>query len=86
MKNAISWFEIPVTDLSRAKKFYDTVLGGEIKLMDMPGVKYGVFEYDKENQGVGGGLVQMDGFNPSTEGPTIYLPGGDDLSVSVGAS
>jgi predicted enzyme related to lactoylglutathione lyase len=26
MKNAISWFEIPATDLARAQEFYETIL------------------------------------------------------------
>lgn len=26
MKNAISWFELPATDLDRAQKFYETIL------------------------------------------------------------
>ena len=25
MKNAISWFEIPTTDIDRAQKFYETI-------------------------------------------------------------
>jgi predicted enzyme related to lactoylglutathione lyase len=25
MKNAISWFEIPSTDIERATKFYETI-------------------------------------------------------------
>ena len=84
MKNAISWFEIPVTDLSRAKKFYDTVLEIEIQEMDMPGMKYGMFPYDRDNEGVGGGLVQMDGVSPSAEGLTLYLNGGNDLTAPLG--
>ncbi len=27
MKNAINWFEIPVKNFDRAKKFYETILG-----------------------------------------------------------
>lgn len=84
MKNAISWFEIPVTDISRAKKFYDTVLEIEIQEMDMPGMKYGMFPYDRDNEGVGGGLVQMDGVSPSAEGLTLYLNGGNDLTAPLG--
>ncbi len=83
MKNAISWFEIPVKNFERAKSFYNTMLDTEIKEMPMPGVKYGVFAYDEDNNGVGGGIVEMDGANPSAEGVTIYLNGGDDLSIPL---
>ena len=80
MKNAISWFEIPATDYERAKTFYNTMLGIEIADMLMPEGKYGMFPFDQENDGVGGGIMQMEGINPSAEGVTIYLNGGDDLS------
>ncbi|MFT6814910.1 MAG: putative enzyme related to lactoylglutathione lyase, partial [Sphingobacteriales bacterium] len=30
MKHAIGWFEIPATNLERAKKFYEQVLGSEM--------------------------------------------------------
>jgi len=80
MKNAISWFEIAVTDIERASKFYGSVLNVEIQRMDMETMKYAMFPYDNDNNGVGGGLVEMEGFKPSAEGPTLYLNGGDDLS------
>ena len=30
----VSWFEIPVNDMERAKKFYETVFQVEIKVQD----------------------------------------------------
>ncbi len=83
MKNAISWFEIPATNYKRAKKFYATMLGIEITDMHMPDVKYGMFPYDNDNNGVGGGIVEMKGATPAADGVTIYLNGGDDLSVPL---
>ena len=80
MKNAISWFEIPATNYERAKKFYNTMLGIKIADMHMPEGKYGMFPYDNDNNGVGGGLVEMKGTQPSADGVTIYLNGGNDLS------
>ncbi len=86
MKNAISWFEIPVTNYERAKQFYNTVLDTEIKDHHMPeqNAKYGMFAYDNDNNGVGGGLIEAEDQTPSTKGPTIYLNGGDDLSAPLG--
>ena len=83
MKDAINWFEIPVKDFERAKKFYETLIGSTIEEMPFPEGKYGVLPYDREKQGVGGGLVQMEGLNPSADGVTVYLPGGDDLTDSL---
>ena len=85
MKNAINWFEIPVTNYERAKKFYNTILDVEISDFHMPekNMKYGMFPYDVENMGVGGGLVEMAEMKPSMDGATVYLNGGDDLSVAL---
>jgi predicted enzyme related to lactoylglutathione lyase len=83
MKNAINWFEIPVIDFARAKKFYETLLGVEVMEMPHPTLKYGVLPSDMQNGGVGGGLVQGEGFEPSTTGTIVYLNGGDDLSIPL---
>lgn len=87
MKNAINWFEIPVKNFDRAKKFYETIMGAEINVMpampDMPPMKYGMLPFDMENGGIGGGIMEMEGFEPSDNGALIYLNGGDDLSVPL---
>jgi predicted enzyme related to lactoylglutathione lyase len=79
MKNAINWFEIPATDFARAKKFYETILGAPVTEMPHPSFKYGMLPADMQN-GVGGGIVQGEGFEPSDKGALIYLNGGDDLA------
>lgn len=83
MSNAISWFEIPVKDYQRAKSFYTTMLATEITDHPMDHGKYGVFAYDSDNNKVGGAIMEMAGAKPSTEGVTVYLNGGDDLSVPL---
>ncbi|NQX98666.1 MAG: VOC family protein [Flavobacteriales bacterium] len=85
MKNAINWFEIPVNNYERAKKFYSEVMAVEIidHHMDEKNIKYGVFPYDMENNGTGGAIMQMEGMKPSMDGSTLYLNGGDDLNVPL---
>ena len=83
MTNAINWFEIPVTDFIRAKKFYETLFGMEVMEMPFPNGKYGMLPADMQNGGVGGGIVQGEGFEPSTKGTIVYLNGGEDLSVPL---
>lgn len=82
MTNAVNWFEIPVSNYERAKKFYGTLLGNEIidHHMEDKNIKYGIFPYDMESYKVGGALMEMDGMNPSMDGSTVYLNGGEDLS------
>lgn len=83
MKNAINWFEIPVTNFDRAFKFYNAIIEGEMQNAPMPGMKYGVFPYDEKDNRVGGGIVEMEGYTPGADGPVIYLNGGEDLSAQL---
>jgi len=85
MKNAVSWFEIPVTNYQRAKTFYQTILSISITDTPMPeeNVEYGCFPYEPENMGVGGAIMKMKDMNPSKDGSTIYLNGGEDLNVAL---
>ena len=78
--NAISWFEIPSTDLNRAQKFYETILGLQLIPMDLPNIKMRMFPLD-DMKGVGGAVVDSGGFHkPSgTDGPLIYLNGNPDV-------
>lgn len=82
MTNAINWFEIPVTDFTRAKRFYETILGVEIMEMPFPNGKYGIFPTNMGNS-VGGAIAQMQGAEPSDKGTLVYLNGGDDLNISL---
>lgn len=82
MKNTLNWFEIPVKDFERAKAFYETILDLKIGEMPFPEGRYGIMAWDQE--GVGGGLMQSEGFEPSKEGSVIYLNAQPDLSVALG--
>ncbi|MCK8479658.1 VOC family protein [Psychroserpens algicola] len=85
MRNAVNWFEIPVKDYNRAKQFYSTVMGSKITDHPMPeqNIKYGIFEYDEDNNCVGGAIIEGEGQNPTTDGATIYLNGGDNLNDAL---
>lgn len=85
MRNAISWFEIPVKNLNRAKKFYETIFGIAIKITQSVEGDYkkGIFPYDMNNDGVGGTLVEEKDYNPSQQGVIIYLNRGENLSVPL---
>ncbi|MCD6011490.1 MAG: bleomycin resistance protein [Flavipsychrobacter sp.] len=79
-KNAISWFEIPTTDLDRAQKFYETIFGVQLVPMDTPNLKMRMFPLE-DMMGVGGSLVHnAEFFKPSgTDGPLLYLNGNPDV-------
>jgi uncharacterized protein len=79
-KNAISWFEIPATDLNRATKFYETIFDIKLSPLDLPNIKMRMFPLE-DMMGVGGAVVDSGGFHkPSaTDGPLIYLNGNPDV-------
>jgi len=80
-KNAISWFEIPTTDLDRAQKFYETIFETQLFPMEMPNFKMRMFPVENPMEGVGGALIHTQGFYQSseTDGVLIYLNGNPDV-------
>ena len=84
MKNAISWFEIPTTQLENAQAFYEAVLGKHMRNEDMGPSKGAVFAYDKESDGVGGALI-MGPTAPaqSTGGVLVYLDASPSLDAAL---
>ena len=81
MQNAISWFEIPTTDIDRAQKFYETIFGITLMPMDMPNIKMRMFPLDDMMTQVGGALVDSGGFHKvsGSDGPLIYLNANPDV-------
>ncbi|HYF30253.1 MAG TPA: VOC family protein [Chitinophagaceae bacterium] len=77
MQNMINWFEIPAKDISRAKNFYNVILGVQLNEVDMFGTKMAFFPTDGSN--VSGAIVQGDDYAPSPGGSLLYLNGGADL-------
>lgn len=74
MRNTINWFEIPVTEVERAKKFYSTILDftfGED--MEMMGNHMSFFPESKDSGAVSGTLVKSENHRPSQGGVVIYL-------------
>ena len=81
MDNAISWFEIPATDIDRAQKFYESIFLITMNVMDFPSMKMRMFPLDDMMTQVGGALVDSGGFHKAsaTDGPLIYLNGNPDV-------
>jgi predicted enzyme related to lactoylglutathione lyase len=78
--NALNWFEIPVEDFDRAKKFYETLFQYEMPESTMGSARMGFFVYDMENDGRGGAIVHSpDFYTPSDHGTLVYLNCEPDL-------
>lgn len=78
----INWFEIPVTDMPRARAFYERVL--EVSLREEscgPDMEMCVFPY--ADPATGGALCRNSNLVPAPGGILIYLNAGDDLSLPL---
>ena len=71
MKSATTWFEIAVTDLDRATKFYETTLDQPLKREIFEGHPMAVFR--AEEPGVGGALVVDPRLEVGRTGSLVYL-------------
>lgn len=77
MKTWVTWFEIPAADLARAKKFYDTIFQINIQVLDLGGLKMGLFPYAE----IGAALCEHEAYCPSeTHGVLVYLEANPDLN------
>ena len=81
LTNAISWFEIPVTDFNRAKEFYSKIYDYEMPEQKMGESRMGFLLSDIEKGGIGGAIVEGSSSNPSAEGTLAYLNGGSNLEI-----
>lgn len=82
MVNTLNWFEIPATDFERAKSFYATVL--DVQIQDDPNRQYAYFPSDPQKGAFGGAIAGGENSVPAMSGTTVYLDGGNDLSVPLG--
>ena len=83
MKHAISWFEIPSTDLDRATRFYETIFNVQLFPLDIAQIKMRMFPIEDPATGIGGAVVYAEGFyHPSeSHGPLVYLNANPDVQI-----
>jgi predicted enzyme related to lactoylglutathione lyase len=75
LKNPVGWFEIYVSDLLRAKRFYETLFNQPLHPLpsDDPSIEMMVFGGDLASHGTTGALVKHSMKQPSTEGALVYF-------------
>jgi len=71
--NSLNWFEIPVTDMQRAKHFYQTIFSVHMDEQEMMGFQMAMFPFEAGGGKAAGALVQGEGYKPSAEGAVVYL-------------
>jgi len=80
--DAVSWFEIPVRDLSRAQHFYETVLGRALRPEAMGEERMAVFPAD---EGRAQGCIHLSSrpVEPSAAGTRVYLDCSPSLDTAL---
>lgn len=83
-KNPFTWVEIYVDDMSRAQKFYETVLEIKMSALPMPDgmgdMQMVSFPWVQEEKNISGALVKMKDMKPGNGGTMVYFAC-DDCSV-----
>ncbi len=83
MSNPVNWFEIYVSNMGRAKNFYESVLNIQLGELGHPNdstVEMKAFPSDMEKHGATGALVKMEGFPVGANSVLVYFSC-DDCSV-----
>ena len=77
--NMVGWFEVPVRDMDRAKKFYEAVFQISIQVEDFNGLLMGWFPWAEGKTGASGSLVfHEEWYKPSaTDGTLVYFSSKD---------
>ncbi len=73
--NAVGWFEIPVVNMERAMKFYETVFGFKLSLHKMGPLDMAWFPWVEGGSGAAGSLVyNKEWYKPSSsDGVLVYF-------------
>lgn len=85
-KNSVGWFEIPVTNMERAMKFYETVLEIKLEKHEMGPLDMAWFPTVENGMGSAGSLVcHKDFYKPSADGVLIYFTAfSGDVNIELG--
>lgn len=76
--NPFGWIEIPVSDLDRAKAFYETVFEfDELPVHEMGGLTMAWFPMKEDGTGASGALCLGETYEPSHAGTLPYLTAPD---------
>lgn len=84
--NMCGWFEIPVLEMDRARKFYEKVFDIRIHIEEFGKTLMGWFPHalNPEARGASGSLIyNPDFYKPTSDGVLIYFSSGD-VNVELG--
>lgn len=73
VNNPVGWFEIYVADMTRARAFYETVLGVKLDRLNPDGLEMWAFPMSMGGTGASGALVHMPGFPVGGNSVLVYF-------------
>ena len=78
--NPVNWFDINVSNLEKAKEFYETVF--DLKLIDFPAEfgRQSGFPYDPKGLNITGALVEKKDFASNGNNTVIYFESEDCIT------
>ncbi len=69
-----NWFELPVNDMDRAKKFYSEIFNIQMAdNMEMGNSIMSFFPFETDQDGATGTLIKQESYVPSYEGTMVYF-------------
>jgi predicted enzyme related to lactoylglutathione lyase len=71
--NAVSWFEIYVQDMPRARAFYEKVFDRRLERLDSGDIEMWAFHGAMDKYGSGGALVRIPGVPSGGMGTIVYF-------------
>jgi len=71
--NPVVYFEIPVTDMSRAIGFYQSIFGFQFDTENFDGNEMAYFPFSDTELGITGALAKGEIYKPTQDGVLLYL-------------
>jgi uncharacterized protein len=78
--NPVGWFDIYVSDMARAKKFYETVFNLQMTDLPIEWGKQSLFPFDHTSPNISGALVENADRTPDGNNTVIYFETEDCLA------
>ena len=85
-RNPVGWFEIYVTDMDRARAFYEKTFGQTLEHLPNPELSMWAFPGTCDGGGAAGALVKMDGKDPGPGGIIVYFSCEDCAEIATRAA
>lgn len=81
--NPVVWFELPVVDMARAKKFYGAAFDFELQDAPFGDGEMAFFPMERGGSGAAGALIRHSEYSPAPNGTLIYFSVPDVVAMGA---